>query len=107
MEKHLITYGKKLLKRINSVEKKIDEALKNEDFLSVPNLSKELDLLIKEFTATLEIQGKSSSSDLEELEKISNKLEFFKEQTAITFKEYRSKVSTQTKMHLAYNKYSE
>ena len=97
---------KKLLKRINSVEKKIDEALKNEDFLSVPNLSKELDLLIKEFTATLEIQ-ENPSSDLEELEKISNKLEFFKEQTAITFKEYRSKVSTQTKMHLAYNKYSE
>ena len=97
---------KKLLKRINSVEKKIDEALKNEDFLSVPNLSTELDLLIKEFTATLEIQD-NPSSDLEELKKISNKLAFFKEQTAITFKEYRSKVSTQTKMHLAYKKYSE
>ena len=97
---------KKLLKRIYSVEKKIDEALKNEDFLSVPTLSTELDLLIKEFTAALETQ-ENPSSDLEELEKISNKLAFFKEQTAITFREYRSKVSTQTKMHLAYNKYSE
>ena len=97
---------KKLLKRINSVEKKIDEALMNADFLSVPTLSTELDLLIKEFTTALETQ-ENPSPDLEELEKISNKLAFFKEKTAITFKEYRSKVSTQTKMHLAYNKYSE
>ena len=97
---------KKLLERIYSIEKKIDEALKREDFLSVPTLSVELDLLIKEFTANLKIQ-ENPSSNLKELEKILNKLAFFKTQTAVTFKEYRSKVSTQTKMHLTYKKYSE
>ena len=95
----------KLLKRIRLVENKIESCLSEEDFISIPALSLELEKLVKEFAASLDLADKFKSN-AEELEKISSKLEFFKSQTATIFKDYRSKVSAQTKMHLAYKKYS-
>ena len=95
----------KILKRIRSVENKIESCLIEEDFISISTLSLELEELIKKFAASLETADKFNSN-FEELEKISNKLEFFKNQTTTIFKNYRSKVSAQTKMHLAYKKYS-
>ena len=95
----------KILKRIRLIENKIESCLSEEDFISVPALSLELEKLVKEFATSLET-GDNFKSNAEELEKISSKLEFFKNQTATIFKNYRSKVSAQTKMHLAYKKYS-
>ena len=95
----------KILKRIRLVENKIESCLSEEDFISISTLSLELEELIKEFAASLETADNLKSNS-EELEKISSKLEFFKTQTATIFKNYRSKVSAQTKMHLAYKKYS-
>ena len=95
----------KILKRIRLVENKIETCLSEEDFLSIPALSLELEKLVKEFAASLETAD-IFKSNAEELERISSKLEFFKKQTAKIFKNYRSKVSAQTKMHLAYKKYS-
>ena len=63
------------------------------------------DELIKEFATSLETNDNFKSNS-KELEKISRKLEFFKTQTATIFKNYRSKVSAQTKMHRAYKRYS-
>ena len=96
---------KKILKRIRFIENKIESCLSEEDFISIPALSLELEKLVKEFATSLETAD-NFKSNAEELEKISNKLEFFKGQTATLFKNYRSKVSAQTKMHLAYKKYS-
>ena len=95
----------KILKRIRLVENKIESCLIEEDFISISTLSQELEELIKKFAASLETAD-NFNSNFEELEKISNKLEFFKNQTTTIFKNYRSKVSAQTKMHRAYNKYS-
>ncbi len=95
----------KILKRIRLVENKIESCLSEEDFISIPALSLELEKLVKEFAANLETAD-NFKSNAKELEKISSKLEFFKSQTAKLFKNYRSKVSAQTKMHLAYKKYS-
>ena len=95
----------KILKRIRLVENKIERCLIEEDFISISTLSLELEELIKKFAASLETAD-NFNYNLEELERISNKLEFFKNQTTTIFKNYRSKVSTQTKMHLAYKKYS-
>ena len=95
----------KILKRIRLVENKIERCLSEEDFISIPALSLELEKLVKEYTANLKTTD-NLESNAEELEKISSKLEFFKTQTATMFKNYRSKVSAQTKMHLAYKKYS-
>ena len=97
---------KTVLNRIRSIEKDIVQSLKNEDFVSIPALSIELDKLIKEFAVALKTNG-NLDSDLKKLEQLSKKLEFFKTQTATAFKGYRSKVSDQTKMRLAYKKYSE
>ena len=96
----------KILKRIRLIENKIESCLTEEDFISIPAYSLELDKLVKEFVDSLETTDSLKSNALE-LEKISSKLEFFKTQTATIFKNYRSKVSAQTKMHLAYKKYSE
>ena len=95
----------KILKRIRLVENKIESCLSEEDFISIPALSLELEKLVKEFAANLETTDKLDTN-IQELEKISSKLEFFKTQTETIFKNYRSKVSAQTKMHLAYKKYS-
>ena len=95
----------KILKSIRLVENKIESCLSEEDFISIPALSLELEKLVKEFAASLETADNLKSNS-EELEKISSKLEFFKTQTATIFKNYRSKVSAQTKMHRAYKKYS-
>jgi len=95
----------KILKQIRLVENKIENCLSEEDFISIPALSLELEKLVKEFAANLETAD-NLKSNAEELEKISSKLEFFKTETATIFKNYRSKVSAQTKMHLAYKKYS-
>ena len=96
---------KKILKCIRLVENKIETCLSEEDFLSIPALSLELEKLVKEFAVSLETTD-NFKSNAEELEKISSKLEFFKTQTATIFKNYRSRVSAQTKMHRAYKKYS-
>ena len=95
----------KTLKRIRSIENKIESCLSEEDFISIPALSLELEKLVKEFAASLETAD-NLKSNAEELEKILSKLEFFKTETATIFKNYRSKVSAQTKMHLAYKKNS-
>ena len=90
-----------ILKKIHSIEKKIEASLNNEDFMSIPPLSLELDKLIKEFTAHLKLKENLSSND-KELQEFLSKINYFKEQTAIIFKKYRSKVSNQTRMHQAY-----
>ncbi len=95
----------KILNRIRLIENKIESCLSDEDFISIPALSLELEKLVKQFAASLETPD-NIESNAEELEKISSKLEFFKTETATIFKNYRSKVSAQTKMHLAYKKYS-
>ena len=95
----------KILKRIRLIENKIESCLSEEDFISIPALSLELEKLVKEFAASLETADNFKSS-AEELEKISSKLEFFKSETATIFKNYRSKISARTKMHQAYKKYS-
>jgi len=95
----------KILKRIRLVEDEIESCLSKEDFISIPALSLELEKLVKEFAAGLETAD-NFKFNAEELEKILSKLEFFKTETAAVFKNYRSKVSAQTKMHLAYKKYS-
>ena len=96
---------KSVLERIHSVEKKIVTSMDNEDFISISNLSEELDTLIKEFTNNIN-SAKNHSKDVKELETLLSKLDFFKKQTSEIFKNYRSKVSAQTKMHKAYKKYS-
>ena len=96
---------KKILKRIRLIENKIETSLIEEDFICISALSIELEKLIKEFAASLNTAD-NFKDNTHELEKISRKLDFFKNQTKTIFKDYRSKVSAQTKMHLAYKKYS-
>ena len=65
----------KILNRIRLVENKIERCLSEEDFISIPALSQELEKLIKEFAAGLETADNLKSNS-EELEKISSKLDF-------------------------------
>tara|TARA_B100000963_G_scaffold309714_1_gene285874 strand:- start:358 stop:654 length:297 start_codon:yes stop_codon:yes gene_type:complete len=95
---------KQILKQIRLIENEIERRLSEEDFISIPALSLELEKLIKKFSADLSDDNFESNS--EELEKISRKLEFFKNETTTIFKNYQSKVSAQTKMRLAYQKNS-
>ena len=95
----------KLLNRIRLVENCIENSLSNEDFVSIPALSLDLEKLVKEDAASIKLD-ENFKSNSEELEKLSHKLAFFKEQTVNKFRNYQSKVSAQTKMHQAYKKFS-
>ena len=44
----------KILKRIRLIENKIESCLSEEDFISIPAYSLELEKLVKEFAASLE-----------------------------------------------------
>ncbi len=89
--------------RIRLVETKIKKSLQNEDFISVSALSIELDNLIRQYTHTIQLEG-GQDYQLEKLQNISDRLSFFEERTKELFKNYRSKISTQTKIHNAYKK---
>ncbi len=95
----------KILNRIRLVENSIEDSLSNEDFMSILALSLDLEKLVKEYAASIK-RDENFTSNSKELEKISHKLEFFKEQTVNKFRNYQSKVSAQTKMHQAYKKFS-
>lgn len=94
-----------VLKRINVIEEKIKNSLENEDFIAVSALSKEFDDLIHAFSDTINSEN-DYYQHAEELDRLLNTLSLYKKQTSKIFKDYTSKVSTQTKMHNAYKKYS-
>ena len=92
---------KDIITKISSVETKLENSLKAEDFISVSSLSVELDQLVKELTEAAKVE-KFSDIENQELEQLLLKLNNFKKQTVERFKNYTSKVSQQTKMHRAY-----
>ena len=94
MDKNIVT-------KISSVEKKLENSLEAEDFVSVSKLSIDLDQLIKELTRDIEVK-KLTEIESAELEEYLDKIDNFKKQTLERFKNYTSKVSQQTKMHQAY-----
>ena len=92
---------KDIITKISSIEMKLENSLKAEDFISVSKLSIDLDQLIKELTGAIKVK-KLTKIESEELERILLKLNNFKKKTVDRFKNYTSKVSQQTKMHRAY-----
>ena len=92
---------KDIITKISSIEMKLENSLKAEDFISVSKLSIDLDQLIKELTGAIKVK-KLTKIESDELEGISLKLNNVKKQTVERFKNYTSKVSQQTKMHRAY-----
>ena len=72
----------KILKRIRLIENKIEASLIEEDFICISALSIELETLIKECAASLNTAD-NFKDNTNELEKISRKLDFFKNQTKI------------------------
>ena len=92
---------KDIVTKISSIETEIKNSLESADFVSVSKLSVELDHVIKELTGSIKVK-QLTEIESEKLEHLLTKLDNFKKQTVIGFKNYTSKISQQTKMHRAY-----
>ena len=90
-----------IITKISSIETELENSLKSEDFVSISKLSIELDHVIKELTGSMKVK-QLTEIESEKLEHLLVKLDNFKKQTVIVFKNYTSKISQQTKMHRAY-----
>ena len=94
---------KDIFNKITSIRVKIENSLKDEDFVSISELSKELDQSVRKLSEILKSQ-QFTDPDRKKLEMLSKEIENFKKSTIEKFKDYTSKVSKQTKMHQAYNR---
>ncbi len=94
---------KAIFNKITSIRVRIENSLKDEDFVSISELSKELDQSVRMLSETLKSQ-QFTDPEKKKLEMLSTEIESFKENTMAKFKDYTSKVSKQTKMHQAYNR---
>ncbi len=94
---------KDIFNKITSIRVKIENSLKDEDFVSISELSKELDQSVRKLSEILKSQ-QFADPDRKKLEMLSTEIENFKKSTIAKFKDYTSKVSKQTKMHQAYNR---
>ena len=94
---------KDIFNKITSIKGRIENSLKDEDFVSISELSKELDQSVRKLSETLKSQ-QFTDPDRKKLEMLSTEIENFKKSTIAKFKDYTSKVSKQTKMHQAYNR---
>ena len=91
-----------IFSKIASIKVRIENSLKDEDFVSISQLSKELDSSVKKLTKTLNSR-QLTELEREKLEMLSQDIANYKKSTIKNFKNYTSKVSQQTKMHQAYN----
>ena len=92
-----------IFNKIASIRVRMENSLKDEDFVSISELSKELDHSVRMLTETLKSQ-QLTDPEKKKLEMLSTEIESFKKKTMAKFKNYTSKVSKQTKMHQAYNR---
>ena len=93
------------LNRIKALEEKINLKLVEGDFLNLPKLSEQLSDEIVKLTESFNRQSELSEKDLDFLEQIKKKLQYFETETFNRFKSYTIKTSKQAKMHNAYKKY--
>ena len=90
------------LGKIESLQSKIEAALKDSDFETLANLSTQLTSSVEDLVSNSIYKDNITESELVYLQSLLSSVEKYREITSTKFKAYTSKVSLNQKMHQAY-----
>ena len=93
---------KDYLRKIKSLQNKIEFALKESDFERLANFSTELESSVEALVSSSIYKDRITQGELADLQKLLSCVQKYQEDTSAKFKDYTLKVSRKQKMHQAY-----
>ena len=90
------------LNDINILSRKIEEALKDSNFIELASLSAKLEKLVQLITNNTGYRKNIRKAELDTLETLLTKVNKYQLDTEMKFKDYTLRISKQTKMQNAY-----
>ena len=93
---------KDYLRKIKSLQNKIEFALKESDFERLANFSTELESSVEALVSNSIYKDSITQGELADLHNLLSCVQKYQEDTSAKFKDYTLKVSRKQKMHQAY-----
>jgi len=93
---------KDYLRKIKSLQNKIEFALKESDFERLANFSTELESSVEALVSNSIYKESITKGELADLQNLLSCVQKYQEDTSAKFKDYTLKVSRKQKMHQAY-----
>ena len=93
---------KDYLRKIKSLQNKIEFALKESDFERLANFSTELESTVEALVSNSIYKNSITQGELADLQNLLASVLKYQEETSAKFKDYTLKVSRNQKMHQAY-----
>ena len=93
---------KDYLRKIKSLQNKIEFALKESDFERLANFSTELQSSVEALVSNSIYKDSITQGELTDLQNLLSCVQKYQEDTSAKFKDYTLKVSRKQKMHQAY-----
>ena len=93
---------KDYLRKIKSIQNKIEFALKESDFERLANFSTELESSVEALVSNSIYKESITKGELADLQNLLSCVQKYQEDTSAKFKDYTLKVSRKQKMHQAY-----
>jgi len=90
------------LRKIKSLQNKIEFALKESDFERLANFSTELESSVEALVSNSIYKESITKGELADLQNLLSCVQKYQEDTSAKFKDYTLKVSRKQKMHQAY-----
>lgn len=90
------------LKNINALSINIEKAIEESNFLELASLSEKLDKVVQLLTNNSSYRENISKEEIGALEQLLARVNKYRIETEIKFKDYTLKISKQTKMQNAY-----
>jgi len=90
------------LNDINILSRKIEEALKDSNFIELASLSAKLEKIVQVITDNSGYRKNIRKAELDTLETLLTKVNKYQLDTEMKFKDYTLRISKQTKMQNAY-----
>ena len=90
------------LKNINALSRNIEKAIEESNFLKLASLSEKLEKVVQLLTTDSNYRENISKEEIGALEQLLARVNKYRTETEIKFKDYTLKISKQTKMQNAY-----
>ena len=90
------------LNDLNTLSKKIEEALEDSNFIELASLSAKLEKIVQLITENAGYRKNIRKAELDTLETLLTKVNKYQLDTEMKFKDYTLRISKQTKMQNAY-----
>ena len=93
---------KDYLRKIKSLQNKIEFALKESDFERLANFSTELESSVEALVSNSIYKDSITQRELADLQNLLSCVQKYQDETSAKFKDYTLKISRKQKMHQAY-----